>query len=98
MGVLQAGQIPLKAAGTDASVVGAELVVLDTEGRVIRALNPTGARIWELIDGRRSLGEIAALLAGEFRIPADRALQDVTPFVAQLASKRLLSFNAGDQR
>lgn len=88
--LLDAGKIPFKTSGSDTSQVGAELVILDAEGRVLRGLNPTGARIWQLIDGRRSLAQIAACVATEFEITADRALEDVAPFVAQLARKNLL--------
>ena len=64
--------------------------MLDAEGRKLRGLNRTGARIWELIDGRRSLAEIASRIAAEFQVTPERALQDVAPFVSQLAQRRLL--------
>lgn len=84
------GTIPLKAPEVDASQVGAELVLLDAEGRIVRGLNRTAARVWELIDGHRSLAQIAGCVATEFRVPADFALEGVLPFVATLAEKKLV--------
>jgi pyrroloquinoline quinone biosynthesis protein D len=96
--VVDAENVPQKTPEVDFSKVGAEFVVLDAEGRVLRGLNPTGARIWELIDGRRSLAQIAGCVAVEFRVTSERALQDVIPFVEQLASKKLLVLETGAQR
>jgi len=47
-------------------------------------LNETAARIWELIDGQRSLGEIRDLLVEEFDVSEGEAQQDVAGFVAEL--------------
>ncbi len=88
--LLDEGRIPLKASGTDSSRLGTEFVILDAPGSVVRGLNPTGARVWELIDGRRSVAEIASCVASEFGVPAERALHDVAPFVVKLAQKKLL--------
>ena len=88
-------QVPLKAEGTDASRVGSEFVVLDAAGRMLRGLNPTGARVWELIDGQRSVAEIASCVADEFKVMPELALRDVVPFVTQLAQRRLLMLNDG---
>ncbi len=99
-----AEKIPLKASQVDFTKLGAEFVILDAEGRVLRGLNPTAARVWELIDGQRSVAQIAGCLAAEFRISAERALQDVDDFISQLVSKRLLmldgvgSSSTGGQR
>ena len=83
-------QIPLKAQGTETSQVGREFVLMDAAGRMLRGLNHTGARIWELIDGRRSLAEIAACVATEFQVSSELALDDVRPFVSALAQRQLL--------
>ena len=39
--------------------VGEQAVMLDAAGTVARGINETGARVWELIDGRRTVAEIA---------------------------------------
>jgi pyrroloquinoline quinone biosynthesis protein D len=83
--------VPQPAAGVEASRVGGELVVLDAEGRTLRGLNATAARAWELVDGRRSAGEIAAAVATEFRAGAvEPVLTDLLGFFGAMASRGLL--------
>jgi pyrroloquinoline quinone biosynthesis protein D len=60
-------------------------VLLYPEGAVL--LNETGAAVLELVDGERSLGEIATIL-GE-RYQAD-VIADVTEYLSNLAEKELI--------
>jgi pyrroloquinoline quinone biosynthesis protein D len=60
-------------------------VLLYPEGAVL--LNETGAAVLELVDGKRTVAEIAAIL-GE-RYEADVAA-DVTEYLAELAQKELI--------
>ncbi len=50
-------------------------------------LNGVGARAFELLDGRRSLGQIAELLADEYDVAPEQALADVRELLADLAAK-----------
>jgi hypothetical protein len=50
----------------------------------IFTLNEVGTRIWDLLDGRRTLGEIREVIVGEFDVDADVAGADLEEFVAQL--------------
>ena len=50
----------------------------------IYVANETGARIWELIDGNRTLAEIRDMLASEFDLDPGEAGQDLGEFIAQL--------------
>jgi hypothetical protein len=70
--------------------VAGELVVLDLEGMMLRGLNRSGARAWALLDGRRTLGEVAALLAARYSVPAERALGDLLAFACELVRRGLL--------
>ncbi|MBU0494844.1 MAG: PqqD family protein [Chloroflexi bacterium] len=47
-------------------------------------LNETAARMWALVDGQRTVGEIRDAIVAEFDIGPEQAQQDVTEFVAQL--------------
>ncbi|MBI4966377.1 MAG: PqqD family protein [Desulfomonile tiedjei] len=51
-------------------------------------LNETGQAVWKLLDGKRSLGEVAAELAEEFE--GGEIGQDVIGFVAELLKRRIL--------
>jgi hypothetical protein len=62
---------------------GQATVVLPGRSEV-KVLNEVGSRIWEAIDGRRSLGQILEDVLREFDIGPDQARADLTEFVAAL--------------
>lgn len=47
-------------------------------------LNDVGARIWELIDGKRTVSHIGDVIAREYEVDAETAREDVVEFVMQL--------------
>jgi hypothetical protein len=50
----------------------------------IYTLNEVGARVWDLLDGRRTLVEVSDVILTEFEVPADVARADVAEFVREL--------------
>jgi hypothetical protein len=74
-----------------ASISNDGLVLLDLHGGLVFASNVVGARIWQLIEERRTRSEIAHRLADEYRIATDRADDDVTQFVEALAARGLVA-------
>ena len=50
----------------------------------IYTLNETGARIWELIDGKRNMGEIKDKIVGEFEVTPEEAEKDLVEHLQQL--------------
>lgn len=85
-----AESVPQRASGAEASRFGEDFVILEPSGRVLRGLNPTGARVWELIDGQRSAREIADRIALEYGAVPDQALGDVLTFLSVLSDKQLI--------
>jgi hypothetical protein len=63
------------------------LVLLDLRGGCVLASNDVGARIWELLEQRRGLADIAAQIARDYDIPAARATADVAAFIAALLAR-----------
>ncbi len=57
-------------------------------------LNETGQAIWQKLDGRRTLGDIALLLAEEFNTPLPDLEKDVLGFVGELTRRRILLVSA----
>jgi coenzyme PQQ biosynthesis protein PqqD len=84
----------MKAAHTASQIIDGEAVVLDIPGKMLRGLNPVGSRIWELVDGQRTLTEIASQLAGEYARAEPEVLQDVSVFLDHLADRNLIEFKA----
>ncbi len=69
--------------------IGGEMILVPIRRRTadlesIYTLNETGVRIWELIDGQRTLGEIIEVLVQEFKVTAEEAEADLSEFVAYL--------------
>lgn len=81
---------PSRREGASAARLGADFVLLDAEGRMLRGLNATAARVWELMDGRLTVAEIAARITQEFGAPEPRVLEDVLAFLEQLSVRGLL--------
>jgi pyrroloquinoline quinone biosynthesis protein D len=61
-------------------------------------LNPTGAAVVELCDGRRTLEDIIAILAARFAAPPERVGPDVTEYLLRLYQKRLMVLDAEEVR
>lgn len=74
-----------------ASISEDGLVLLDVDGGLVLASNAVGARIWQLLEERRSRADIAQQLAGEYAIALDRAERDVATFVAALMARGLVT-------
>jgi pyrroloquinoline quinone biosynthesis protein D len=86
--------VPRIVQGVETSRLGDDFVVVDNEGRMLRGLSPTGARVFELMDGARSTGEIASVLAGEFGLSLERAYADVRRFLLALSEGQLIVYDA----
>ena len=52
----------------------------------IFTLNEVGARIWDLLDGERSVEDIAEVIVAEYVTSPDTAARDVAAFLRQLES------------
>jgi len=83
--------IVAKSPKTAWQVIEGEAVILSMDTKVLRGLNPVGSRIWELIDGQRSLEEITGVIVQEFEVAPGVAVQDVQAFVQELLDRGLVT-------
>ena len=72
-------------------VIEGEAVILSLDTKAFRGLNPVGSRVWELIDGRRSVDEIVEVVVREFDVTREQAAADVQAFVRELLDKGLVT-------
>jgi hypothetical protein len=84
------GSIPQRRAGAEGQRFGADFVVMDPEGRMLRGLNETAARVWELSDGTRTAGAVAEELAREYQTDVEPVLADTLRFLTLLAGHGLM--------
>ena len=83
--------IVAKSPKTAWQIIEGEAVLLSMDTKVLRGLNPVGSRIWELIDGQRSLEEITGVIVQEFEVAPGVAVQDVQAFVQELLDRGLVT-------
>ncbi|MBI3952045.1 MAG: pyrroloquinoline quinone biosynthesis peptide chaperone PqqD [Acidobacteria bacterium] len=70
-------------------VDGEALIVLADSGEVT-VLNKVGSRIWELVDGSRSVQGIVETIEAEYDTTREQAEQDVVRFVQELIDNKML--------
>jgi len=75
--------------------IGDEVLLVPVSGNLARlqqiySLNSVGSFIWEQLDGRRSLEEIARMVAESFEVEPETAANDVDLFVHALLGENLV--------
>lgn len=60
-------------------------VLFDPDTAKAVGVNPVGVAIWKLLDGRHTLGQIAAELRKQFSDTTEKVEDDVIAFIQQLA-------------
>jgi pyrroloquinoline quinone biosynthesis protein D len=67
-----------------------ETILLLMQEEKLLGLNRVAGRIWQLADGTRTAGEIAASIADDFEGPRQQMLEETLAFVLSLTSRGLL--------
>lgn len=70
---------------------GGEAVLLHLESGEYHELNPTGALVWSLMDGDRSVAEIAGAVRERVDDPPDDLVQVIRDFLGALRDRDLVS-------
>lgn len=70
-------------------VIDGEALVVSPKDSLIYPLNDVGTRIWELLDGKRTVSDIASLICGEFEADAKAIRDDVAEFIEGLSKAGL---------
>lgn len=73
-----------------ARIIDGEAVIVLPESNQVNVLNEVGSRIWELIDGARSVGEIAEAIVAEYDVTAGQAERDVSEFIQALVDNKMV--------
>jgi Coenzyme PQQ synthesis protein D (PqqD) len=64
--------------------LGGETCILHLSSGIYYGLDSVGARVWDLLQAPRTLGELQALVLREFDVAADRAARDLGEFCESL--------------
>jgi hypothetical protein len=76
---------------------GNEVVILGLRDSVYYGLEEAGARVWQLLQVRRTIAEIVDVLVAEYDVPRDRADADVRALVADLQTRGLVAITPADR-
>lgn len=83
---------PIHAPDAASRVYGTDAVVISPEEGMVRLLNLTATRIWELADGSRSVDDIATALTLEYEVDFQQAQRSVARLLAELSEKKLIAW------
>ena len=81
---------PVLHAQVAARIIDGEAVIVLPESGQVNVLNEVGSRIWELIDGTHSVGEITEIIVAEYDVTAEQAERDVDEFIQELVEDKML--------
>jgi trimethylamine:corrinoid methyltransferase-like protein len=69
------------------NAVDDEVVLLNLDSGYYYSLNESGRRIWELIDGKNKISDIARIICEEYDVKNDDAIKDVNVVVDELLAE-----------
>lgn len=70
-------------------------LLFDPDTGEVYAVNPVAAFVWKHMDGRRSVTDLASLVAASFENVPETADRDVLRYLEKLEAKGFLGFGAG---
>jgi PqqD family protein of HPr-rel-A system len=73
-----------------AGLVDGDLMLLNIETGHYHQVNPTGRRIWELLEQPRTLDEICAALGDEFNVSPQDCLAQTRAFIQELVQRNII--------
>lgn len=74
-----------------------EAVILNLSSGVYFGLDPVGARVWELLQERRTVGDICATMRGEFDVEPERCERELMDLLEQMRTEGLVDVASADQ-
>jgi hypothetical protein len=77
-------------------VIEDETLVLKLDSGRMGVLNRVGGRVWDLMDGTRSLGEIAQACADEYEVDLGQVEADVMAYAERLLEREMIVLEGGN--
>jgi hypothetical protein len=91
--VRELDSVPKRSPTVVSRLLDQEMVLVHPVQGKVRVLNPVGARVWELVDGRRTLDDIVRVIASEYAVDTSRVQADVDFFCEDLVQRDVLTFD-----
>ena len=77
--------------------IAGEVVIAEGDNSTVRVLNGTASAIWNLADGTREAGDIAASICSRFDVEPEQARADVDEFFQELLQAGLIKYEDASQ-
>lgn len=84
------GMIPDKSPETASRLIDNEAVIIVIKENEVNVLNEVGSRVWDLIDGKKDVKQIASVISDEFNVSFDEAIKDTEMFIDELSRKNMV--------
>ena len=68
-------------------------VIINPEHGDVKVLNDVGARVWELVDGHRSIGQIAREINRDYEVSLDDANADLMSYLEVMIDQGLMQWH-----
>lgn len=88
---MELNKYPVPDAQVAARIIDDQAVVVLADSGEVNVFNSVGTRIWELIDGNRTIQEIADAIHSEYKVTAEQALTDVQEFIQELIEAKAIT-------
>lgn len=72
------------------SEIGGEVAILDLRGGTYYGLDAVGARVWDLVQEPREIGEVRDALLVEYEVDAERCERDLLDLIRALEGEGLV--------
>lgn len=87
-----ADRVPERSSSTAWQIVEGELILLRVKDDELLGLNHVGRRIWEMVDGTRTVAQIAEALTAEFDVSTEAVTADSCRFIDELVAIGAITF------
>lgn len=74
-------------------IIDDQAVVVLADSGEVNVFNAVGTRVWELIDGTRTLQQIADMITSEYETTPEQALRDVQEFMQALVEAKAITLS-----
>lgn len=74
--------------------LGEESAILNLKNTVYYGLNPVGARVWNLLQRARTVGELRDVLLDEYEVDAGRCERDLIELLEKMRSEGLVEIRS----
>ena len=86
--------IPRRTSSVASRALDGEAILVNPEQGKVTVVNGVGARLWELMDGQRSIADMARVIADEYKVSLIKAEADSLSFCRDLAGRGLLTLDS----